>query len=172
MNDILELEIRQKIHNLISKNPGIKLSRIAKLLKLSVPLADYHLRYMYNHGLITYEKISGAHKRYYLTGSTSLQDKKYLRLLRQDIPLQIVLYLLKNPQAQHKDILENFELAPSTLSYYLKKLIKQGIITTTPHKRGYQVIDEQQVIQFLIRHKQSQVLQRFKGTWADDFGLP
>jgi predicted transcriptional regulator len=174
MSEILELEIRKKIHDVIAKNPGINLTRIAELLALSVPLADYHLRYLVRHGVITAEKEAGAHKRFYITGTIGSEEKKLLRLLRQDIPLQIVVYLLNNPHSKHKDILQHFQIAPSTLTYYLQKLLKHKIIDVKPsgNEKGYWVPNEQEIIRFLIRYKQSKALQRFKETWVDDFTLP
>jgi len=44
--EILELETRRKIYELIEKNPGLHLSKIAELLKMRVSLAEYHLLFL------------------------------------------------------------------------------------------------------------------------------
>jgi len=79
-----------------------------------------------------------------------------------------------HPNSKHKEILENFDLAASTLTYHINKLVKEGIINfyDSKKKKGYIIIDEKDVISFLVRYKPSKVLKRFKETWADDFRIP
>lgn len=175
MKEIPELKNRKNIYRLIEKNPGINLSTIAEILKMSIPLVDYHTRQMAINGLITIEKDGGrGYKRYYITGKTGFKDKKFLRLLRQETPLKIVVYLLEHPYSKHKKILENFEISGSTLSYHINKLLKDGIVGfhEIGEKRGYYIIDKVEIINFLILYKPSKILKRFKETWADDFHIP
>ena len=173
MTKVLDLETRKAIYRLIAKHPGLNLTMIAEMLKMNVPLVDYHTRYLEDNELITIVK-EGGFKRYYIKGKTGVQDKRFLGVLRQEIPLALVMFLLKNPNSKHKDILAHFNLAASTLTYHLQKLIKNGVVNTVPRKgeQGYHLIDEKEVIRFLIQYKPSKVLKRFKDTWADDFNFP
>jgi predicted transcriptional regulator len=168
MIETADLEIRRKIFNLLSKNPGLNLSTIAEMLDVSIPLAVYHLRYLDKQGLIVSVKEAG-YKRYYIKGQMDVKSKKTLSLLRQEIPLRIVLFLLKHPYSHHKEIIKNFDIAPSTLSYHLKKLTNNEIIVEYRHgdKRGYVVVNEKEIIGLIIRYKPSKVLKRFKDAWAD-----
>jgi predicted transcriptional regulator len=172
MSDVLHLEIRKKIYKLLLLNPGLNLSKIAELLNISIPLADYHLYFLEENGLITIEK-EGGYKRYYVKGEIGVEEKKILSLLQQEIPLQIVLVLLKLPGSKPKDIREHLGLSPALLAYYLKKLVKYGMITETvsEEKNQYVVTKEQDVMKLLISYKSNVLLQRFKDTWTVDFPL-
>ena len=122
MDEILELDTRRKIFDLVSRNPGLHLSKIAEILKMSVQLVEYHLLYLEKNVVVYAERESGF-TRYYIKGDIGTADKKILSLLRQEVPLKIVLFLLKNNNSQHKDLLKICNVAPSTLSYHLKKLV-------------------------------------------------
>ena len=112
-------ETREKILTLITQNPGLHLSKIAELLTMSKPLAEYHLLRMEKEETIQVSKETG-YKRYYITDEDiETTDKKILSLLRKDIPLKIVLFLANHKNAKHKDILQYLNIAPSTLSYHL-----------------------------------------------------
>jgi len=168
MDDILELETRRKIYDLVSKNPGLHLSRIAELLVMRTSLVEYHLIYLEKNQIIIPSKQSG-YARYYVKGAIGTEDKKIIAILRQDVPLRIVLYLLKNVRSQHKDILENIDIAPSTLSYHLKKLVRHGIIAvhTYGEKRGYYITNREEILRILVQYKPYNLIESFKGIWID-----
>lgn len=151
---ILELETRRQIYELVAIEPGLHLREIARTLKMNVGLAEYHLRYLVEHDVITQIKEEG-YNRYYTEGKIGVLDKRLLALLRQEVPLKIVLFLLEDPQSRHKDILENVDIASSTLSYHLKKLVKKGVLQTTSHgeEKGFVVLNEKEIVRLLIRYR-------------------
>lgn len=171
MTDFSDLETRKKIYRLIKKNPGLNLSTIAEMLSVDVQLVDYHTRYFEKYELLSVIKESGV-KRYYVKGSIGVTEQKLLSLLRQETPLRIVLFLLRNPFAKYSEIYACFDVSKSTLSYHLKKLVKNRVVRV--HERGedweYVVMDEGKVIRFLLQYRPSDVLRRFRDAW-DDFGL-
>ena len=173
MTDALDLEIRRKIYRIIAKNPGVNLSNIAEMLNTSVQLVDYHTLFMFDKELIIAVR-EGGFKRYYVKGNIGRLDKKLFGILRQESPLKIVLFLLEHPNSKHKEILDNFDFAGSTLTYHLNKLIERGIICfhDSKTKRGYSIINEKEVIRFLVVNRRSAFLKGFKETWADDFDIP
>jgi len=168
MNDLLELETRKKIYDLISKNPGLHLSKIADLLRMRISHVEYHIIYLEKNQVISTVKEKG-YTRYYIKGEIGTADKKILSLLRQEIPLRIILFLLKNVNAKHKNILKNFNLAPSTLSYHLKKLVQNGIVTmhTYGDIRGYSIINREEIIGLILQYKPYFVIDGFKDVWLD-----
>jgi predicted transcriptional regulator len=171
-DDVLHLEIRKKIYKLLVVNPGLNLSTIAETLQISVALADYHLYYLEEKNLISIDK-EGGYKRYYVKGSVGVEEKKILSLLQQELPLNIILVLLSAPRSKPKDIREKLGISPALLTYYLKKMIRYGIITEVPseEKNQYVVAKEEDVVKLLISYKQNVLLERFKDTWTVDFPL-
>ncbi|MFH1101395.1 MAG: winged helix-turn-helix transcriptional regulator [Methanobacteriota archaeon] len=163
-----ELETQKRIFLLISQEPGLHITRIAQLLSISEPLTLYHIRYLEKRKLISVNKDVG-YTRCYPKGAVGVEDKKRFSVLRQYLPLQIVMFLLKNPCARHKEILEHFTIAKSTLSYHLKKLLKLGIIviTTGEGDPGYLVINEKDVITFLMKYQPLRAAAGMQETWED-----
>jgi predicted transcriptional regulator len=168
MQDVLDLETRRKIYDIISKNPGLHLSKIADLLSMRISHVEYHVNFLEKHEIITIEKSTG-YKRFYIKGTIGVQDKRYLSILRQKTILHIVLFLLKNDTVQHKDILENVAVSPSTLSYHLKKLVKHNIIDVQRYgeNKGYELKNRQEIIAWLIQYKPFDLYEGFVDVWTD-----
>ena len=172
MADLLDLETRQKIYKLLLSNPGLNLSTIAEQLSMSVPLVDYHLNAMEANGLVTIGREEG-YKRYCIVGSISKEDRKILSLLHQDISLRIILFFLQHQYTKPKDIREALEISPALLTYYLRKLVRFGIIqgTFSGEKKEFMLVNEQHVVNLLIRYKPNILLKRFRDSWVVDFPL-
>jgi predicted transcriptional regulator len=168
MEDVLELETRRKIFDIISKNPGLHLSKIADLLKMRISHVEYHVNYLEKNDLVVVEKSTGF-KRFYIKGTIGTQDKRYLSILRQKTLLSIVLFLLKNQTMLHKDILENVAVSPSTLSYHLNKLVKHEIVEVQRYgeNKGYQIKNRQEIITWLIQYKPFDLYEEFTNVWSE-----
>ncbi len=168
MSEIPELETRRKIYQLIAENPGLHALRIAELLNISSQLADYHLLYLERNDVVQAVK-EGGYRRYYIKGELGSEDRKILALLRQEIPLRIVLHLLKHTSAQHKEILQEIAVAPSTLSYHLRKLVKYNVvdIVIENDEKLYVIKNKRSVIQLILRYKPYSLIEKFKDLWVD-----
>ena len=169
MTEYLDLEIRRKIHELLEKNPGLHLSKIAEMLSLRISHVEYHLLYMEKNELITTTKEKG-YTRYYLSGiEIGTKEKKILAILRQEVPLRIVLLIIKKKKAKHGELLTEVDVAASTLSYHLKKMVNKELLTITINKgeKEYSVNNEKEIIQIIIKYKPYMVLESFKDTWLN-----
>ena len=60
-------------------------------------------------------------------------------------------------------------IAPSTLSYHLKKLVKIGIVSQKSFgsDKGYSIINREELIRFLIQYKPYSVIDGFADIWSD-----
>jgi predicted transcriptional regulator len=169
MTDILELDIRRKIFELIQQDPGLHARRIAELLGIQGQKADYHLAYLEDTNLILSTKEEG-YRRYYVKNiGLGAEEKKILSLLRQEHPLEIVVYLLEHPLSHHRDILKKVSLSKSLLSYHLKKLLNHHIISIqfSGSDKYYSVANRDGIIALLVRYRPHSRIERFKDTWVD-----
>ena len=166
MQDVLELETRRKIYDLIKENPGIHLSKISQILKMRTSLVEYHLIFLEKHEIIKSDRETG-YKRYYLKGQIGVKDKKYLFILRQKTVLKIILFLLKNEISPHKILLENVDVSASTLSYHLNKLVKKDIVELSRYgeNKGYIIKNKDEIISILIQYKPYKILDGFEDIW-------
>jgi len=166
---MLELETRRDIYELVSEQPGIHLSKIADLLEMTVSLAEYHLRFLEKNHLVKSMKKSG-YKRYFPSEEkVEERDKDILFELRKEVPLKIVLLLLKNKKMTHKQIHYEMDLAASTLSYHLKKLEGLDILESKKYgrKKGYSIKDEKKITSLLVKYRPHDILEGFKDIWKD-----
>jgi len=169
--ELRTIEIRRKIYETIAKNPGIHLSNIADLLQMRISLADYHLLQMeQQQEIMSIKSEKGYYKRYYIKNSElGIHNKKLLGLLRQEIPLKIVLLLLRNKQMRHKDIHQYLNIASSTLSYHLTKLIKQSVIAVQTYgsDKGYVLTNRKEIFTLLMKYELHQLTQDFIDIWEN-----
>ena len=168
MKDVLDIEIRRKIYNIIKKDPGLHARKISEILHITGQLADYHLQYLEKKEVITTVKEEG-YRRFYIKGQLGSDDRRRISILRREIPLRIVLYLLKNPYSQHKEILKIIDVAPSTLSYHLFNLIKHDIVEISKESgiKKYKIKNEEEIIKHLIQYKPYSRIEGMKETWID-----
>ena len=132
----LDLDARRELFELISNYPGLHFREILRRVNMSSSNVSYHLQYLLKRDIVV-EVADGKLKRYYIKGKIDHAEKVVLSILRSEIPRGIVLFLLLNPDMLYHDILDNFDLEPSRLSYYLKKLVDSGIVTQTKEGRSH-----------------------------------
>ncbi len=163
------LETRQNVFNLISKNPGLHLSKIARMLSMRKSLAEYHLNYLEKTNVLISIK-KGGYKRYYVKGSEiDSHDRRVLAIVRQDIPFKILSLLLKNSILKHKEIFEAIDIPASTLSYHLNKLVSQDILKIHRYGdvKGYSLNNKKSIMKFLVRYEMHTAVESFKDVWDD-----
>lgn len=169
MKDLLELDSRREIYELVEDQPGVHLSKIADMLEMNVSLAEYHLRFLEKNDLIKSVKKKG-YKRYFPTKEmVEPEDKEILFELRKEVPLTIVFLLIENERMTHKEILKEMDIAKSTLSYHLKKLENMDILDSKKYgkKKGYFLKDRKGLVQLLVKYKPHDVLDGFADIWKD-----
>jgi len=166
----LTLETRRAMFELVTQFPGLHFREILRRLEMSSSNLAYHLHYLVKNDILT-EIQDGKLKRYYVKGKVDQREKRILSILRKEIPRGIVLFLLLNPNTGYHDILDNFDLEPSQLSYYLKKLMDKSIIVQIKQGRTtrYSVIDPDVVANVLISYQPAfldKLVESFAEAWA------
>lgn len=159
-DEILAVRARKGVYDFVRANPGYHLREIARASNLSITLADYHLRFLEKHELVT-SAMDGEYKRFYpryalgdADARPALTDrqKACLGFLRQPVPLRVVSFLMGREAAQHKEILEQVPVSASTLTHHLKKLVAGGVLTRDPDQR-YRVSDGKDVARLMVSYE-------------------
>jgi len=153
---VLELETRRKVYGLVKKYSGCHFREIERKGKFSTGVIKYHLDFLTKHGLIKQEK-DGNSLRYFLTDIQS-ENRKLLGLLRQDSIRKIILFILTKKDVHHEDIVRFVNLSPSTVSWHIKKLLRNEIITRVKvgRKTTYKLlIQEEEIVRLLISYNES-----------------
>jgi len=100
---IIKLKTRKSIYNYIVKHPGLHFRELSRELKIPKSTLDYHLTFLKKLELIKV-KSNGRYNRYYAMNKVDRRDKELLNVLRQDVPLKLVIHLIvKGPGDIYKD---------------------------------------------------------------------
>lgn len=167
--DALELGSRRRIHEYLRARPGAYMREMVRGLAMPVGTLEYHLHYLVKHGLLSARE-DGRYTRYYVVGDMGRREKDVMALVRQETPRRIATFLLLNPGAPHKDIHAQFPIAPSTLSFHLKKLVGAGIakVEREGRENRYTVLEPDLVAKVLVTYRESfldHVVDRFANVW-------
>jgi predicted transcriptional regulator len=169
-DEVLENENRRKIYAKIEANPGIHLRELQRTLDVPLATLEYHLSYMTRKRIVFGE--TEAHLKRYYTKPLDPEDKKVLSALRQRKLREIVLIILTNGKAKYQFLADGLKLPPSTLSFYLKYLVENGILAR--EKVGYESIytirDEDRVAKVLIAYKSGfldKLVDKALATWME-----
>jgi len=153
--EILENENRRKIYVVIEGSPGIHLRELQRVLNMPLTTMEYHLSYMSRKKII-YSETDTHYKRYYAKPLDD-EDKKVLSALRQKRLREIVLLILSSGKAKYQFMADYLKVPHSTLSFYLKYLVDNGILLK--EKVGYETIytvkDDDKVVKVLVAYKAS-----------------
>src|SRR2546421_6974692 len=111
--EILSVKTRKDLYDFVRKNPGFHLRELSRALNLSITLADYHLRFLEKHELIT-SAMDGEYKRLYPQSTPGQPEPRpaltdaerhILAFLRQPEPLEVIDFLIGRAAANLKDSL-------------------------------------------------------------------
>ncbi|UCH71908.1 MAG: winged helix-turn-helix transcriptional regulator, partial [Thermoplasmatales archaeon] len=128
---IFERDARRKIYKFILKYPGLHLQELIRKLNLPNGTLRYHLRYLEKRNLIK-AKPEDGYVRFYITNNIGNDQKKIFHILRQEVPRNIILYLLLLGCASQIELSKSLEKHPKTIEFHLKKLLNKGIIEIAP----------------------------------------
>jgi predicted transcriptional regulator len=171
MEEALELDNRRKIFRFISENPGAYFREVQSGLEMATGVLEYHLGYLVKKKLLSTEK-DGKKRRYFVSQEVPHPDKRILGLMRQRTPRRITVHALLNPNCSFQDLLNEFEISKSTLSFHLRKLEMADILESTKkgRKKFYRVLDPDGTARILISYKSSfvdSVVDSFADVWLE-----
>lgn len=168
--EILENERRGKIYGFIMKNPGLHLRELQRRLNVPLSSLEYHLDYMVRKKVLFRE--SKGHYTRFFAKHLDTKDKKILSFLRQRRLREIVLIILSEQKVKYSSLLDSLKIPPSTLSFYLKYLVENNVISR--HKIGYENIyfieERERVTKVLATYKSSlldRLVDKTLGTWME-----
>lgn len=170
---VLELETRRRILAAVREYPGLHLRELARQLDTSVALVEYHVPFLVDAGLVRAET-DQRYQRLYPLGEAvplSKRDRRWLGLLRERLPLQVVLHLLHpDCTGRHKDIADRLGMGKSKLTFHLQKLSRAGLVEKTG-EGTFHLVDAARVSRLLLENKPTPDLrEEFAGLWLDFYG--
>ena len=129
------LEIRKRIYEYILIYPGLHKRELSRRLKIPKTTLSYHLSYLEKHNFIIL-KSEGRYKRYYVAKIFGNAEKKFINVIRQETPRNILLYIRWAVSASQIELSKELELSPKTIEKHLKKLVENAVIEIAPVENG------------------------------------
>ncbi len=134
-NNILDLEVRRNIYQVISKNPGLHFREISRKMNIPKTTLDYHINFLLKSNILSV-KDDGNYKRFFISGKVGSKDKVILGFLRQEVPFKILISFLFPGFCSEMEISKDLKLAYSTVHFHITKLIENEIIRPAEGKDG------------------------------------
>lgn len=128
-------------YELIKNYPGMHMRELVRATEFSVGTTHYHLRKLKKKYLIVEEKI-WRNKRYF--SNDFPKEKRLITGLIRMRNVRNILEIINSKKLQHKEICRNIPLSPSTISWYLQKLVQKNIIIFE-HNR-YRLNNQKEII--------------------------
>ncbi|HUR69206.1 MAG TPA: ArsR family transcriptional regulator [Candidatus Thermoplasmatota archaeon] len=168
-------EMRQRVYDTVRRYPGIHLRGIERELSTSAALAQYHLRSLAEEGLVEHHE-QGGYARYYPTARgksarVTTRDVPLVGLLREEVPLHIVLLLLDRGALTHTELVRELGIAKSTVSYHLAKLAEAGIVEREPGAPALRLADAERIDRLIRAYRPTpSLIDAFADLWEDLYG--
>jgi predicted transcriptional regulator len=154
--DLLALDARRDIYELVQRAPGTHLRGVERELQLPLGQILYHLDYLERKEMLVAKK-DGGFKRYFLRNRLSRREKDYAAAFRHTVPRRVTLHLLTTPGLTHRDLLDHVDVSASTLSFHLAKMVENGVLerVTGNGETRYTVADAAVATDVLVEFKES-----------------
>jgi len=170
-DEILENKRRQRIYDVLVKQPGLYTREMQRLLGIPLTSLQHHLNYMVQKNIIIEEK--DPHFSRYYCNPLDPREKKLLVILRQKRQREIVLMLLIDKKAKYHSIVEALNLPNSTVSFYLKQLLDNDVVERTKigYENVYTLKDADQTEKVLIAYQKSlldTIVDKWTSTWLEN----
>ena len=154
--EILGLRLRSEIYSLVKRFSGCNFHHLERKSRIPAGTLQYHLAYLTKHGLLTIQR--DGNKMRYFTQDLTIKDRELLTLLRQRTIRCILLFMLNNKECRQKDIIAFVKMSPSTVSWYLSRLLKTKIISVAKrdrYARYHLAVKKEEILSLLISYKES-----------------
>jgi predicted transcriptional regulator len=148
---------QSKLLQYINENPGIRYRELLRLTCIANGVLAYHLAVLEkSHHIKVDRSKKNKITRYYPIGIPA-GESEILGYIRNNGVRQIILFILEHDLCTFIEIVEHLRKAPSTISWYLKRLRVAGIISVKygQEYQLYQILNPELVADVLYKYKES-----------------
>ena len=109
----------------INENPGIRYRELLRLTCLANGVLTYHLSIIEKSHQIKVDRSKNSKITRYYPINVPSEESEILGYIRENVVRQIILFMLEHDLCTFGEIVEHTKKAPSTTSWYLKRLKAQ-----------------------------------------------
>lgn len=126
-NDLLDNEVRRRVHGHVTEHPGADVKGTAQAVGVSWSTAAYHLARLEREGVLTSRR-AGRSKRFFLNGGTITVRADAIGALRNPTAFAIAELVAQHPGLMQKEIGAALRLPASTVSWHMRRLRELGVV--------------------------------------------
>ena len=126
--DETESESRsEQILAFIEAHPGAHFRQIKRELNLAMGVVQYHIYNLERKGSIASRR-RGLYKRFYPNMKFGDSQLEILDVLSQETERDLLLFLIRNPEATQKELSEYVHISPATVGWHMRRLSGSGLV--------------------------------------------
>jgi predicted transcriptional regulator len=119
---------KNQVLDYIKNHPGSHLRQIKREMDVSMGVIQYHLYTLERERKILSRR-KGLYKRFYPSLTFGEHQQEILDVLSQETERDLLLYLIKNPNATQKQVSEYSKMSAGTINWHMKRLSQSGLVT-------------------------------------------
>ncbi len=147
--------------NIVERNPGIRYRELLRLTNLSNGVLTYHLTELTGSNFINVDRKRGV-TRYYSVQISS-EETRIISHIKNRVSRNILLLLVERDSCTLSEIATLINKAPSTVSWYLQRLLNANIVKRRPmsldgvyyKSKFYDVVDKILVLRVISKYIES-----------------
>lgn len=126
-SELLDNEVRRRVHGHIHANPGADVKGTAAAVEVSWSTAAYHLARLEREGVLTSRR-AGRSKRFFVNGGAVTVRAEAIGALRNPTAHAIARLVASRPGLMQKEIGAALGLPASTVSWHMRRLRDLGVV--------------------------------------------
>jgi len=155
LKNLLENQTRAKIYDSVKKNPGSTMADITKREGLNLGTVRYHINQLKASQKITFIRSNKFLRIFQNSNTYNDREKMIISTLNRSSARSIVMYLDSHPGSNNTQIAENLKISESGIHVQLKKLLKEGIVTSRQEGRSQKYYLTDDVKEHLLKQSLS-----------------
>ena len=140
----------------IYKTPGIRYKELLRLTRLKNGVLSYHLTILERLSKIRIDRYNNRVTRYYIVNIPK-EESDIIGYFRNKVTRKMAIFILQHDSCIFNEIVDHVNKAPSTVSWYLKRLRDAEIISIIPGEKHqhYRVVDGEAIANILYKYQES-----------------
>lgn len=155
LKKLLENQTRDKIYDSVKKNPGSTMADITRRESLNLGTVRYHINQLQASHKITFVHSNKFLRIFQNSHTYSDREKTIISALNRPSARSILMYLDSNPGSVNTHIAEYLKISESGTHVQLKKLLKEGIISSSQEGRSQKYSLTDDVKEYLLKQSSS-----------------
>lgn len=133
------VETRTRIADAVRSRPGIHFNGLVRSLDLATGQVQYHLKRLLNEEEVVKTELYG--RTHYFPDTYDDWERRTLALLRRETTRDVVAVLFEAGSVRPNELVEELDLARSTLEWHLDHLVEQRVVVKRHSTRNQVTIE-------------------------------